>query len=195
MPRVGRAAKADAARTQIKPPPAAQGNRVAEDAAVPTKRKSPRKKDPFKSHQAPVSGRGLFLSLIYPSHRIWLRFCPGRYGANRAFAKILRFDAEGVIEAGAVILPGNSRREFDQLGFAEAFAQSRKESVGHFNWASRHRIGVLENQPFQVREIQACMIAAESRDLLCGDAAVSANGRADINSKRTAHESCHPQFC
>ena len=50
------------------------------------------------------------------------------------------------------------------------------------------RIGVLEHKPFQFGKVEVCRVVIEIGNLLGGDAACPANGRADIDSKRASDE-------
>jgi hypothetical protein len=77
-----------------------------------------------------------------------------RQGADRPFREIFRFDAEGVIEAGAVVLPRNCGREFDQFAVAESTTQAGEEGVRNFDRRMGHGVGIFQNQPFQFGEIE-----------------------------------------
>lgn len=106
-----------------------------------------------------------------------------RHRADCPFGKILAFDSERVIIAGAIVLPGNAGCQLHQLGFSESLAQTCKQRDRNFDWSTRHRIGILENQPFQFREVEIRSVVVQIGNLLGGDAVCSADGRADVNSK------------
>ena len=111
----------------------------------------------------------------------------------RAFAEALGLEAEGVIEAGAVIFPRDHGREFDQLSFVELGAQALKELVGNFDGRVRHGISVGEHALFDVGKHGAALVLGQSFDFLGGDAVLSADRRPNVNSKRTADERGHAQ--
>ena len=108
-----------------------------------------------------------------------------RKRADSAFAKVFAFDSEGVVVAGAVVLPSDARGELDQLGVGEFLTQAGEESVGDFHRGLRHRVRVFEHEPLQVGEARIRAVARQIRNLLGGDAVHSADGRADVDSKRT----------
>jgi len=117
-----------------------------------------------------------------------------RHGADGAVAEVLAFDSDGVIETGAVVLPGDSGSKFYQFCISEALAQACEECIGNFDWSTGHGVGVLEDKPFQVREVETGPVVVQVGNLLTGDPAFSADGRADVNSKRTAHKGCDAKF-
>lgn len=90
---------------------------------------------------------------------------PDWQGADRAFAKVLSFNSEGVIEASTVILPCDGGGKFHEFGFSEPFAQARKHRVSHFHRCSRHAIGVLEDKPFQFGKVEVCRVVIEVGNL------------------------------
>jgi len=51
-----------------------------------------------------------------------------------------------MIEAGAVILPGDGRGQLDKLGLVELLAQSIKERAGYLDRRLCHVVGELEHQ-------------------------------------------------
>jgi hypothetical protein len=55
---------------------------------------------------------------------------PLREGAVSAFGEPLGLDAEGVVKTGAIVLPGDSGGQLDELYFAEAPAKLREELIG-----------------------------------------------------------------
>ena len=77
----------------------------------------------------------------------------GRQRAHRPLAKVLAFDAKGVIVPRPVILPGDGRGEFDQLCVAEPGAQTGEENIRDLDRRPGHSVGVLENQSLPVREV------------------------------------------
>jgi len=50
----------------------------------------------------------------------------GRQGTDGTLAETFRLNAEGMIEARPVVLPGNVRGEFYELGVVEPLAQAGK---------------------------------------------------------------------
>lgn len=113
---------------------------------------------------------------------------------HRAIAEVFAFDAKGVIETRAVVFPRDRGRQFDKLRFVEILAQAIEERVGDFYGSLRHRVRVFEHQPIQVGEIGIRPVARQARNLLYGDPVCPTDGRADVNSKRTANERGDPEF-
>src|ERR1700739_4581113 len=109
-------------------------------------------------------------------------------GAARSLAEVFAFDAESLVETSPVILPGDGRGKLNQLGIRELLSQAGKKRVRNFPWSSSHGVCVFENQPSQIREIRINAIALQIRNLRDGDAVRPADGRADVNSKRTADQ-------
>jgi hypothetical protein len=58
----------------------------------------------------------------------------------------------------------------------------------------RHGVGIFEDQALQLREVEIRSIVAEVGDLFGGDSGFSADGRADVNSKRASDEGCDAKF-
>ena len=50
-------------------------------------------------------------------------------GTGGAFAKVLSFDSESVIEAGAIVLPRDGRGERHQLPIGEAVSQFLEKRI------------------------------------------------------------------
>ena len=69
-----------------------------------------------------------------------------RHRADGPFREILAFDSKSMIETSAIVLPGDSRRQFDQLCLRKTLPQTREECVGNFHRSSSHLIGVLEDE-------------------------------------------------
>ena len=117
-----------------------------------------------------------------------------RHRADCPFGKILAFDSERVIIAGAIVLPSNAGCQLHQLGFREPFAQTGKQRDGNLDRGTRHRIGILENQSLQFREVEIRAVVVQIGNLFGGDAICSADGRADVNSKWASDQGRDPQF-
>ena len=113
---------------------------------------------------------------------------PNRKSAYRTFAKVLRLNSEGMIEARPVILPRDRGSEFYQIRFSEAFSHTRKQRVGDIHRSPSHAVGILQHEPLQFRKIEIAAIAAEIGDLFRRDAVSPAHGRADVNSKRAPNQ-------
>ena len=114
--------------------------------------------------------------------------------ADCAFRKILTFDSKRVIIARAIVLPGNAGCQLHQLGFSEPFSQTRKQRDRNFDRSTRHHIGIFENQPLQFREVEIRSVVVQIGNLFGGNAICSADGRANVNSKRASYKSRDPQF-
>lgn len=71
--------------------------------------------------------------------------------------------------------------------------ESGEQGVGDLDGNSRHRIRVLENEPLQIREMGISPVVIQVGDLLFGNPALSADGRAYINSKRASDERSNTQ--
>ena len=80
------------------------------------------------------------------------------------------------------------------MRLAEALAEPGKEGIWDFNRSARHRVGILEHQTFHIREIETRAVVAEIGDLLGRNPALSADGRANVNSKRTPDQRGDTQF-
>jgi hypothetical protein len=91
---------------------------------------------------------------------ITLRVPERRQGAEVAFGEALRFQAEGMVKSGPVVLPGNGSRQLDHLGVAEVRPQFHEYFVGDLDRSVGHGIGILENQPLQFREETTCPVVA-----------------------------------
>jgi len=74
---------------------------------------------------------------------------PFRQRAERPLRKALRLDPEGVVEAGAVVFPGNRRGQLDELRVGETLAQFREQSVRNLNRSFRHLPSVIKNKFFE----------------------------------------------
>ena len=109
-------------------------------------------------------------------------------GADCAFGEIFGFDSKGMVKAGAIVFPCDCRGQFDQFGLAEFFPQAREERIGHFHWSPSHPVGVLEDEPLEFREVVIRAVILQIGDLPARDAAIPANGRADVDSKRTTNQ-------
>jgi len=116
-----------------------------------------------------------------------------RQRAISSLAESFTLQSEGVVEPRPIILPGNGSRELHQLRVIEGFPQSREELIRHFHRRARHDVSIGENQLFDIGEHRARRIVGQSPYFFFGNAMLSADGRPDINSKRTAHQSRHPQ--
>ena len=99
-----------------------------------------------------------------------------------------------MVEAGSIILPCNRRRQLDKLRATELRPQFFKQRLGNLDRCVRHVIGVGENQPFRFGEQFACLVILEGADLLRWDSDTSADRRAYVNSKWTAHQRCDSNF-
>ena len=117
-----------------------------------------------------------------------------RQGADCAFAEIFAFDAECVVVASAVILPSDPRRELHQLRLVEMLAQTIEKGVGNFDRSPCHRVGILQDEALQLRKVGIGAVVWQIRNLLGSDAMRSADGRADVNSKRASDQSCDAEF-
>jgi hypothetical protein len=99
-----------------------------------------------------------------------------------------------MIEAGAVVFPRDRGSQLHEFGFVEPLTQAGKERVGNFHWRPRHCIRIFKHETLKCREIEIDAIVRQVGDLLAADAYFSADGRTDINSKRTTHQRRHAQL-
>ena len=111
-----------------------------------------------------------------------------RHDARGSLAEPLGLDSEGTIEAGAVILPGDRRGQLDQLRRSQVLFERMKQFVGHLDGRVRHRLGVPQHQLLQLRKRGARFEIRQVGKLRFGDPFFSADGRTNVNSKRTADE-------
>ncbi len=104
---------------------------------------------------------------------------------NRAFGEALVLHVESAIEAGSKIFPGDCRGQLDELLVAEVLAKSDHLFIGRCGWRIAERDGVVEHVPFEFVECVARAMIADTKELIFGDAFLSADGRADIESEQT----------
>jgi len=119
---------------------------------------------------------------------------PNRHGANGSFCEILRFYSERMVVSRPVVLPCNRRRQFHQSRLGETLTQTREQRVRNFHRNSRHRVRVLQHQSLKLGKVKVGSITVQIRNLLARDPMLSAHGRADVDSKRTADQRGHAQF-
>lgn len=82
-----------------------------------------------------------------------------------------------------MVLPGDGGGQLGQLGGREPSDQASAQLLGHDHRCAGHRYGQVEHQPFVVVEGVALLVAREILELAIGDTELSANGRAEIQSK------------
>src|SRR6267154_3156845 len=58
----------------------------------------------------------------------------------------------------------------------------------------RHAIGILDDQALQFREVEIGAVTVQISDLCFRDAALSADGRANVNSKRASNKRRNAEF-
>ena len=133
-------------------------------------------------------------SLRIPPTVSWsLKMLACRERADGSYAEPFCLDPERVIEARAVILPGNHRGEFDQLRFIEPGSQAGEQRLGDFDRSGRHRVSVGEDDFLCLREQCTAAVIVEVLNLLLRDATLSADGRPDVDSKRAADQGRNAQ--
>jgi hypothetical protein len=95
-----------------------------------------------------------------------LRLClfPHRHRAVAALRKSLRLHAKRVIKTRAIIFPRQSRGQFHSLRIRKLLPQLCKQRIRHLDRCLRHRVRVLEHQPFVFRKQRAA--------LYCGNATI-----------------------
>lgn len=118
-----------------------------------------------------------------------------RQRAHRPFAEVGGFDAEGMVKPGAVVLPGDSGRQLNQLRGIETRFELIEQSIWDFDRSARHGVGVGERELFGFRECRATGIVGKGLDLFLRDAVFSADRRGDVNSKRTSDKRGSAQAC
>lgn len=121
------------------------------------------------------------------------RFLHG-HCADCALAEIFGLDAESVIVAGAVVFPSDCGGQFDQLRFAEFLAQAGEQRVRNFHGCTRHGIGIFEREALEFRKVEIGAIVGQIRNLFNANANLSADGRADVDSKGTSDERGDAKF-
>lgn len=113
------------------------------------------------------------------------------HGAELAFGETFGGYGEGAVEAGARIFPADDGREFHKLALGELLAQGRIEVIGHIGGRVSEDSGEAKHDFFLLVEVRAGFKLRNVLKLLLGDSGFSADGRVDVNSKRTAdHEGC-----
>ena|SRR5262245_12030572 len=108
-----------------------------------------------------------------------------------AFGKTLRLQAEGMIEARPVILPGDDGAKLYQLLLSEMFAQARKQLIRYIDGSLRHPDSVVEDEFLDGRKGVALAVDRKLAKLLLTDPVFSAYGRADIDSPWAADQGGH----
>jgi hypothetical protein len=114
-----------------------------------------------------------------------------RQSAVCSFAEILGFDSECVIETRAVVLPRDAGSELYKFHLVELLSHPRKHGVRYFHRSLAHAVGIFQNEPIQIRKVQIRAIVVQISDLFGRDSDFPADGRADIDSKRTPNQSCN----
>ena len=109
-----------------------------------------------------------------------------RQCAECALGESLRLQAEGVIEARAVVLPRDGRRQLHQLGSVEFGPQPGEQRVGDVHGSPRHFDGELDDESLAFREKLAEFESSKFAQLLLAHARCPADGRADVDSERTS---------
>jgi hypothetical protein len=84
--------------------------------------------------------------------------------------------------------------EFHEFRRSEFFPQAGEPGIRNINGRPSHAVGMLKNKPFEVREVEVRTVVVQICDLLSGDAACPACGRADVHSKRTSCERGNAEF-
>jgi hypothetical protein len=93
-----------------------------------------------------------------------------------------------MIEAGAVVFPGDGRSKFHELRFGEVFAQASEQRIGNFDRSASHGVGVFEHEAFECGEVEVSLIVGQIGDLIGSNAVRSAHGRANVDSKRASDQ-------
>lgn len=86
--------------------------------------------------------------------------------AYRPVAEVLRLNAKSVREASAIAFPRDCRSQLYQLVLIEFFPQARKQSVRHRDGSFGNGVGIFENEPLQLGEIEICSVAIKIGQLL-----------------------------
>jgi len=98
-----------------------------------------------------------------------------------------------MIETGSIVFPGDVSGEFHQLRVVELLTQAYKQSIGNLRRRVGHGVGIGEHDFFQIREHAAGWVVPKRFNLFLRDAAMSADGRPDVDSKRTPDSRGHTQ--
>ena len=110
-------------------------------------------------------------------------------GAELAFGESLRRYVEGAIEARPGVFPGDDGGEFDELALREMSAERSVEFVRDIGGRAGERAGEAQDELLLFVEIRAGVEPRDSVELGLSDSGLSADGRMDVDSKRTAdHE-------
>ena len=110
-----------------------------------------------------------------------------RQWAELALGEAFGGNGEGAVEARTVIFPGNRGGEFDEFALREVIPQRSVEFVGDGGRRTRHVRGETKDEFFAFVKVRAGVELGEVAKLWLGDAFFSADGRVDVDSKRTAH--------
>lgn len=116
-----------------------------------------------------------------------------RQSADSAFGEVLRLDPEGVIKSGAVILPGYGRCQLYHFRIAEPEVQFGKKVIRYLYRRSGHGVCILQDELLHIAVHLASLVVCQLQNFLRCNAALSADRRPDIDSKRAPHQRRNPK--
>ena len=107
---------------------------------------------------------------------------------RRKLAQPITGDLKCAIEPRAHILQRDHRSQLDDRLLIEVTAHIFENLVGHGDAALAHRLGHAQRGLFSIGEQRTGFEIFQRGDFLEADSVRSANGRVDVNSKRTADD-------
>src|SRR5437879_2154427 len=109
-----------------------------------------------------------------------------RQCADGAVGESAAADIEDAIETRAIVLKGNGRGEFHQLGIRELPQQTTEQIVRDVRGRLDQFICQFQGDAFAKCESSAGGVVVEVEKLFFGDPLFSADGRIDVHSKYAA---------
>ena len=106
---------------------------------------------------------------------------------SRKLTQAIALDFERMVEAGTKVLEYDHRGQLYDLLRVERALQRIKDGIGNVDWRARHLLSVSQGCLVTFCEMAAALECAKFRELLFGESFLSADGRVDVDSERTAN--------
>jgi hypothetical protein len=92
-----------------------------------------------------------------------------------------------MVKTGAIVLPGNRRREFHELTIVEIVSNLREQFIGNLNRSPRHGHRILKGAFFEIAQMGTRFEVDQRLEFSIAQTRLSADGRTDVNSERTTN--------
>jgi len=106
----------------------------------------------------------------------------------------LRWHTKGAIELARGILPGDSRRQLDDLVVVEVLLHSAEELVVNVAVGEGDGVGVFEGGPIRVSVMGTVRVVLQVEDLPVGRSQFAADRSVEVISEDAAVEHRHPSI-